>query len=118
MGAFEAVAGAKPKLFRPPYGQFSEHSYKACAALGLQPVYWSAWGLDWEEIDASRIADLVTRDLEAGAIVVLHDSPRYADRPSAQPTAEAIPAIAAAAAERGLEWVTLGEALGPDHQRG
>lgn len=111
VGAFEAVTGSKPRFFRPPYGQFSEHSYKACEAMGLQPVYWSAWGLDWEEIGADRIADLVIRDLAPGAIVVLHDSPRYADRPTAQPTAEAIPAIAGAAAERGLEWVTLGEAV-------
>jgi peptidoglycan/xylan/chitin deacetylase (PgdA/CDA1 family) len=111
IGAFEAVVGAKPRFFRPPYGQFSEPSYKACGALGLEPVYWSAWGLDWEEIGPDRIADLVIRDLSPGAIVVLHDSPRYADRPSAQATAEAIPLIAAAAAERGLEWTTVGAAL-------
>jgi peptidoglycan/xylan/chitin deacetylase (PgdA/CDA1 family) len=111
VGAFEAVAGAKPRFFRPPYGRFSEFSYKACGALGLEPVYWSAWGLDWEEITPDRIADLVIRDLEPGAIVVLHDSPRYAERRSAVPTAEAIPAIAAAAADRGLEWVTLGQAI-------
>ena len=111
VGAFQAVAGAVPKLFRPPYGRFSEHSYKACQDLGLQPVYWSAWGLDWEDIAPERIADLVVRDLDAGTIVLLHDSIRYADRPSARPTAEAIPAIAAAAAERGLQWATIGEAL-------
>jgi peptidoglycan-N-acetylglucosamine deacetylase len=111
VGAFEAVVGAKPRFFRPPYGQFSEHSYKACQAMGLEAVYWSAWGLDWEEIGPDRIADLVVRDLEPGAIVVLHDSPRYADRPSAQATADAIPLIAAAAAERGLEWVTLGQGI-------
>jgi peptidoglycan-N-acetylglucosamine deacetylase len=113
VGAFEAVVGAKPRFFRPPYGQFSEHSYKACQAMGLEPVYWSAWGLDWEDIGADRIADLVIRDLTPGAIVVLHDSARYADRASAQPTAEAIPLIAKAAAERGLQWVTLGDALQP-----
>ena len=110
VGAFEAVTGRKPRFFRPPYGRFSEHSYQACAALGLEPVYWSAWGLDWEDIDAARVADLATRDLDAGAIVVLHDSKRYGHRPSAQATADAIPAIAAAAAERGLTWVTLSEA--------
>jgi peptidoglycan/xylan/chitin deacetylase (PgdA/CDA1 family) len=110
VGAFEAVTGRKPRFFRPPYGRFSEHSYQACSALGLEPVYWSAWGLDWEDIDAARVADLVTSDLDAGAIVVLHDSIRYGHRPSAQATADAIPQIAAAAAERGLTWVTLSEA--------
>lgn len=111
VGAFEAVTGAKPRFFRPPYGRFSEHSYEACDALRLEPVYWSAWGLDWEDIDAGRVAGLVARDLDAGTIVLLHDSPRYADRSTAQATADAIPAIAAAAAERGLEWATLAEVL-------
>ena len=116
VGAFEAVTGAKPRFFRPPYGHFSEHSYKACTAMELEPVYWSAWGLDWYDLPATEVADLVVRDLEPGAIVVLHDSARYAPRESAAPVAEVIPLIAAAAAERGLEWATLGDALG--HQRG
>jgi peptidoglycan/xylan/chitin deacetylase (PgdA/CDA1 family) len=111
VGAFEAVAGSPPRFFRPPYGRFSEHSYKACEALDLEPAYWSAWGIDWYDIGAGEVADLVVRDLDAGSIVVLHDSPRYAHRPSARATAEAIPAIAAAAAERGLRWATLGEAV-------
>jgi peptidoglycan/xylan/chitin deacetylase (PgdA/CDA1 family) len=112
VGAFEAVTGSKPRFFRPPYGRFSEHSFKACGDLGLEPAYWSAWGLDWYDIDAAEVADLVVRDLDAGTIVLLHDSPRYGHRESARNTADAIPAIAAAAAERGLEWVTLGDALG------
>ena len=116
VGAFEAVTAFKPRFFRPPYGRFSEHSYNACDALGLEPAYWSAWGLDWYDIDAAEVADLVTRDLDAGTIVLLHDSPRYAHRASARNTAEAIPAIAAAAAERGLEWATLGDALGTSRQ--
>jgi hypothetical protein len=70
-------------------------------------VYWSGWGSDWEPIPAARIADLATRDLEPGTIVLLHDSPRYAYRPSARPTAEALPAILATAAERGLGAVAL-----------
>ena len=105
LGAFEASTGRRPRFFRPPYGRFAEFSYKACGALALEPVYWSAWGLDWEDISGDRIADLVARDLDAGAIVLLHDSPRYADRPSAQATADAIAAIA----EAGVPLRTLGE---------
>jgi hypothetical protein len=41
---------------------------------------------------------------------VLHDSARYATRPSALPTAQAVPLIAAAAAEQGL---TLGPLADP-----
>jgi peptidoglycan/xylan/chitin deacetylase (PgdA/CDA1 family) len=112
LGAVEAATGRRPRFHRPPYGEFSADSHAACADLGLEPVLWSSWGMDWETIGAERIADLVARDLEDGAIVVLHDSARYAYRETAVPTAEAIPLIAAAAEERGLRLVPLGEAAG------
>jgi peptidoglycan/xylan/chitin deacetylase (PgdA/CDA1 family) len=109
LGTFEAAVGRRPRFFRPPYGRFSEHSYEACTDLGLQPAYWSAWGLDWEPIGGERIADLVARDLAEGAIVLLHDSARYGHRPSVAPTAEAVGLIAERAKEAGLELGTLGE---------
>ena len=103
LGTVEAATARRPRWFRPPYGEFNEHSYEAVRAVGLEPVYWSAWGMDWETIPAERILDLVERDLQPGAIIVLHDSARYAHRADVAPTIEAIPLIAAAAAERGLE---------------
>jgi peptidoglycan/xylan/chitin deacetylase (PgdA/CDA1 family) len=102
LGTLEAATGTRPRLFRPPYGRFSEASYAACQALGLEPVYWSGWGMDWEPIPPERIADTAIRDLTDGTILLLHDSARYAYRESAAPTAEALPAILAAARERGL----------------
>jgi len=112
LGTAEVACGRRPRFYRPPYGFFTGPSHAACADLGLEPVLWSAWGLDWEEVPASRIAELVVRDLAEGAIVLLHDSARYAPRADVRPTAEAIPAIAAAAREAGLELLPLGEALG------
>ena len=105
--AVAAATGVDPRLYRPPYGRFSERSYAAARELGLTPVYWSAWGSDWEPIPPERIAETAIRDLDPGAILLLHDSARYATRPSAKPTAEALPAILAAMQERGLEPVTL-----------
>jgi peptidoglycan/xylan/chitin deacetylase (PgdA/CDA1 family) len=110
VGAFEAAVGERPRLIRPPYGRFSETSYEACRRFDLTPVYWSAWGADWEPIPPERITDLVARDLGDGAIVVLHDSARYAARDSAAPTAQAIAGIASAAADAG---VRLGAVGGP-----
>ncbi len=109
LGAFEAATGRKPRFFRPPYGRFSEASYDACRHLGMEPVYWSAWGMDWEPIPAERVADLATRDLADGSIVLLHDSTRYGHRPDCGPTADAIGAIAARAAEAGLGVDRLAE---------
>jgi 3-deoxy-D-arabino-heptulosonate 7-phosphate (DAHP) synthase len=66
--------------------------------------------LDWEPLSAQRISRRVNRDLDDGSIVLLHDSARYAVRPSAIETARAIAAIAGRASELGLDLVTLGDA--------
>jgi peptidoglycan-N-acetylglucosamine deacetylase len=107
----EGTTGVRPRRFRPPYGRFSYSSYELCKRLGLQAVYWSAWGLDWEAVDAARIAELVGRDLGEGAIVLLHDSPRYASRPSCAPTAAAVSLICERASKQSLRVVSLDEAL-------
>jgi peptidoglycan-N-acetylglucosamine deacetylase len=109
--SFRAGTGRDPRFYRPPYGRFSQASYETCRALGLQPGYWSAWGTDWETISPERIAELVIPDLSAGAVVLLHDSSRYTHRPNARATVEALPLITAAAAERGLPFVTLADAV-------
>ena len=96
------ATGVAPTMQRPPYGRFTPASHEACLQAGLQPVYWSAWGEDWEDIAADRIADFVTRDLSDGVVILLHDSARYAHRPSARATAAAIPMVAAAMADAKL----------------
>jgi peptidoglycan-N-acetylglucosamine deacetylase len=108
LDAVEAASGRRPRLFRPPYGLLGADSRAAARELGLELVYWSAWGMDWEPLPAERIADLVRRDLTGGAIVLLHDSARYGHRPSALPTVEALPSIVEACARRGLELTGLG----------
>lgn len=111
LAAIETAAVARPRWYRPPYGATSPALATFCGELGLGLAYWSAWGQDWESIPASRIASLVARDLEPGAVILLHDSPRYGEREDASPTIDAIPIIAAAAAEQGLDLVALGGAL-------
>src|SRR4051812_39238049 len=109
LGTFEAAVGRRPRCFRPPYGAFNAASYAACLDLGLEPVYWSDWGFDWETIGAERIAELVARDWYDGSVVLLHDSARYAPRDTALATAEAIPLLAERASAAGLSLGPLGE---------
>jgi peptidoglycan/xylan/chitin deacetylase (PgdA/CDA1 family) len=111
LAAIESTTGVRPSMQRPPYGRFSAASHAACLDAGLQPVYWSAWGEDWEDLAPDRIADFVTRDLSPGVVILLHDSARYAHRSSARATAAAIPLIAAAMAEEGLQPASISSAL-------
>lgn len=108
--AIEEVTGERCSWYRPPFGRMSKASVGACQELDLTPVYWSAWGLDWEDVDADRIADVASSQLREGGILLLHDSARYGRRPSAMATARAIPAISARAADSGIALVSLGQA--------
>ena len=108
--AIEKACGYRPRRYRPPFGAASPELASVARELGLQLTYWSAWGQDWDTIPASRIAHLVTRDLDAGSVVLLHDSALYGQREDAMPTVESIPMIARAAQDRGLELVSLANA--------
>jgi peptidoglycan/xylan/chitin deacetylase (PgdA/CDA1 family) len=108
--AVAEIAGAEPRFYRPPYGKLSAAGAETCRGLGLEVAYWSTWGLDWEPLPAERIAGRVNRDLDDGSVVLLHDSARYAVRPTALETARAIEAIAGRASELSLDLVALGEA--------
>lgn len=108
--AIENTTGIRPSWFRPPYGKLSEASHQACVALDLKIVYWSTWGLDWEEIGASAICSEVTTNLTSGAIILLHDTARYGRRLSAQATAQALRPIVTHGERLGLTWTTLTDA--------
>jgi peptidoglycan/xylan/chitin deacetylase (PgdA/CDA1 family) len=108
--AIESATGVRPIWFRPPYGKLSEASHEVCVSLGLKVAYWSAWGLDWEDVGAETIAAETISSLRPGAIVLLHDTARYGRRDSARPTAEALPAIVARGRRLGLSWTSLTEA--------
>jgi peptidoglycan/xylan/chitin deacetylase (PgdA/CDA1 family) len=104
------TVGTAPRFYRPPFGRLTEAGAEACRRLGLGIAYWSTWGLDWEPVSAARISRRVLRDLDDGGIVLLHDSSLYAMRSSSIETARSIEAIAAGAAARRLDLVTLAEA--------
>lgn len=107
----EEHLGVRCRWYRPPYGKMSPGAARTCRSLGLELVYWSAWGLDWEEADARRIADVASAQLDEGGILLLHDSARHARRASAAPTADAIAIICENARQRGISFGSLGEVV-------
>lgn len=107
----EDVLGVRCTRYRPPYGKMSDSAAEACRQLELTIIYWSAWGLDWEETEARRIADVALGQIRPGSIVLLHDTARFARRRSALATAEAVALIATEARARGLAVGSLREAV-------
>jgi peptidoglycan/xylan/chitin deacetylase (PgdA/CDA1 family) len=108
--AIERVAGARPRLMRPPYGSDPGRFARVSAACGLAAtVLWSVQSFDWEDgAVADAIVDQVLAEAEPGAIVLLHDGQREANdgRPRSA-TLAALPGILAGLRADGYAFATV-----------
>lgn len=97
------------RLLRTPHGFRGLATWPAARAAGYRLVGWTSGVFDSAEPGAGTIADRVRRALRPGAIILLHDADGWDPARSRAQTAAAVPAICAAARERGLELVTVSE---------
>lgn len=75
----EDITGTAVSWYRPPYGVMSVEAHRACRALAITPVLWTAWGRDWERsATAPRIVSTVLRTLRPGGTILLHDTDLHA----------------------------------------
>jgi peptidoglycan/xylan/chitin deacetylase (PgdA/CDA1 family) len=70
--AIEAVAGLRPVVFRPPYGDHDDRVDRVAAGLGMKTVLWDVDPADWSEPGVEVIAAAIGR-AGPGDVVVLHD---------------------------------------------
>jgi peptidoglycan/xylan/chitin deacetylase (PgdA/CDA1 family) len=102
-----ATGGARPLLFRPPYGAGTPAESAAVRALGLADVRWSVdSGDDRPGATAGSVVRTVTAGLRPGAIVLLHDAHPW--------TVAALPWILRAMQHRHLTAVTIPELVALD----
>ncbi len=107
----ENVSGCSPRLYRPPYGVFSIASWMECGRQGWERVLWSRCGRDWETKATSRsVADRIGYP-QAGDVLLLHDSDRYASPGSQRNALDALPIILERVCAGGLRARTVGELL-------
>lgn len=73
--AIEKVTGARPVLFRPPFGKLDADARRAVAERKLDLVLWSVEVHDMERTDVhDMLVSLKTQlDFSRGGIVLLHD---------------------------------------------
>jgi peptidoglycan/xylan/chitin deacetylase (PgdA/CDA1 family) len=100
--AVAEATGVAPELYRPPYGILSAAAL-AIARRRLSPLLWSRWGRDWRsDATADSVHALVTRDLGAGDVLLLHDADEYGDPGCWRSTVAALPRILETARAAGL----------------
>jgi peptidoglycan/xylan/chitin deacetylase (PgdA/CDA1 family) len=102
------AAGVRPTVYRPPYGKLSWTALRAVRRSGLAPVLWSRDGRDWSRrARPDSIAAALTRDLEGGDVLLLHDSDAYGAAGSHLRTAAALPRVLEEIERQGFRTVAL-----------
>ena len=104
-----AAAGAEARWFRPPFGHAALATFAAVRRQGLELVLWSRSGGDYRGHGGGEVARRVAAGLHPGAVVLLHDSDRFARPGTARSCHQSLPAIAEALGREGLASRTLGE---------
>lgn len=93
-------------LYRPPYGVANAAALRLAQSRAWRTMLWSQWGRDWEaRATPDSIAKLVTRDVDAGSVLLLHDADDYSAPGSWARTAAALPQVLQRLAERDLQPV-------------
>ena len=106
--ALEKVTKQRPTLFRPPVGHTNPTIARIAERLGLTLVGWSASGYDGlAGAEPRKVVRRITRHLDDGDIVLLHDA---AERDDHEPTAPlTLPGILDAVKDKNLRIARLGD---------
>ena len=68
----EALCGAKPTLFAPPSGSFSDLTLEVCYRLNYKVIMWSKDTIDWRDSDLNVLYNRATKSPENGDLILMH----------------------------------------------
>nr|WP_240747294.1 polysaccharide deacetylase family protein [Microbacterium sp. K24] len=113
----EQLSGVPIRWYRPPYGALSPATWQAVHRAGMTPVLWTTSVLDGRDAEHSERLARATSGIEAGAIVLAHDSRAGAADGVDDPEIEPFDRVALISdvldeyEKRGLRAVSLANAL-------
>ncbi len=99
----EAVTGARPTLFRCPYGEYNDNVISTLNSMGIHTIQWDVDSLDWKDLSASDINSRVCKAVQSGSIVLFHNAAKH--------TPEALPSIIEYLLAEGYKIVPVSEIL-------
>ena len=97
------VAGVKPSLFRPPFGEYNNEVIRVAGEMGYKSIQWSIDSLDWQNISKEELINRVTSRAHKGAIILFHNNGLH--------TADALPEIIAYFQKHGYQIVPISELI-------
>ena len=98
----QALTGAKPTLFRPPYGDYNDRLVRTVRGEGYEVIQWSVDSQDWKNRGAE---DIIRRAKKAqtGDIVLFHNDAEF--------TVDALPEVLDDYKARGLTVLPVSQLL-------
>ena len=100
--AIYEVTGRYPQYMRPPYGAWKKNM-EIC--VEMLPVFWTIDTLDWKTQNVQAVCQVVEKEIEDGAIILMHDE--Y------ETTVNAALKIVDEYQEKGYEFVTVDRLILP-----
>lgn len=97
------LTGQDCKLFRPPFGDYSNTLIETAEELGYYVIQWDVDSLDWKDLSASAIYSRVVNQVKPGSIVLFHNNGKN--------TPEAVDIILKELTGRGYQIVPVSELL-------
>lgn len=106
-----AIAGSRPRFFRPTAGLRSPLLDPVLARQGVTLASWTRRGFDTRNTNPDSVARTLLRGLKGGDILLLHDGNAARTLGGEPVILKVLPVLLRAIADAGLRTVTLREAL-------
>ena len=97
------LTGARPILFRPPFGEYSNKVIEVASELGYFTIQWSIDSLDWQDVSADFMVNRVMERVGPGDIILFHNAGKH--------TPEAVERLISTLQSQGYRIVPISELI-------
>ncbi|WP_233277381.1 polysaccharide deacetylase family protein [Paenibacillus durus] len=109
------IAGFRPRLIRPPYGEITEQQLKWAEAQGYKLVNWNVDSLDWKGLSSQQVKHNILSRAGKGSIILQHGGGGVGS--NLKGTIEALPDVIESLRRKGYTFVTVPEMLNVPEQK-
>jgi polysaccharide deacetylase family sporulation protein PdaB len=69
-----SLTGKKARLFRPPFGEYSNKVIESAERCGYTTIIWDVDSLDWKNLGSDAMIQRVYNGVRPGSIVLFHNA--------------------------------------------
>jgi peptidoglycan/xylan/chitin deacetylase (PgdA/CDA1 family) len=109
--AIQEATGARPFLFRPPFGGRRPGTFQSARQRNLFPVMWRVTCFDWQAKSPDEILRHARRQIAGGEVILLHDGGHLGLGADRRHTVRATDELIAEYKSRGFRFLTVPEMM-------